>query len=72
MAVAPTPVMFAIVTTNANSVHGGMAPVFVVDSEEERDRVAMWISRITNATVHDLHNGTLILTVNQVSAPGGG
>ncbi|MBX5466326.1 MAG: hypothetical protein K6U14_02360 [Firmicutes bacterium] len=67
MADAPTPVMFAIVTTNANTVHGGMAPVFVADSEEERDRVAMWLSRITNAIVHDLHNGTLVLTVNQAT-----
>lgn len=63
---APTPVMFAIVTTRKDAVlHGGMAPVFFCDDIKERDRVAMWISRITNAIVHDLHDGTLILTVNQ-------
>lgn len=57
--------MFAIVTTNKDAVvSGGMAPVFVTPNEVERDRVAMWMCRITNATVHDLHNGTVILTVS--------
>lgn len=66
MADAPTPVMFAIVTTDKNTViAGGQAPVFLAPNEVERDRVAMWLSRITNAIVHDLHNGTVVLTVNQ-------
>ncbi|MDA8194559.1 MAG: hypothetical protein M0Z53_11280 [Thermaerobacter sp.] len=65
MADAPTPIMFAVVTTNRETVVGGMAPVFVAEDEAERDRIALWISRITNAIVHDLHNGTVILTVNQ-------
>lgn len=65
MADAPTPKMFAIVTCDKNVVtSGGMAPVFVAPNEIERDRVAMWICRITNATVHDLHNGAVILTVS--------
>ncbi|AUW94447.1 MAG: hypothetical protein C7B44_12765 [Sulfobacillus thermosulfidooxidans] len=67
MADAPTPVMFAIVTTKKDSVTGGMAPIFIAEDDQERERIAMWISRITNAIVHDLHNGTLILTVNQSS-----
>lgn len=65
MADAPTPVIFAIVTTNKDAVLGGMAPIFVADDEVERDRIAMWISRITNAIVHNLHNGTVILTVTR-------
>jgi hypothetical protein len=40
-----------------------MAPVFIAPNEVERDRLAMWLCRITNAVVHDLHNGTVILTV---------
>lgn len=68
MADAPTPVMFAIVTTNKEAVVGGMAPVFLAPNEIERDRIAMWLSRITNAVVHDLHNGTVILTVNHPSS----
>ncbi|CAB1128518.1 conserved protein of unknown function [Candidatus Hydrogenisulfobacillus filiaventi] len=71
MADAPTPVMFAIVTTNEKTVHGGMAPVFVAQDEAERDRIAMWLTRITNAIAHDLHNGTVILTVNAASGTGG-
>jgi hypothetical protein len=68
MADAPTPVFFAIVTTKKDNVlYGGMAPVFYVESEEEQIRVAMWISRITNANVHDLHNGCLVLIANNHS-----
>ncbi|SMC07575.1 hypothetical protein SAMN00768000_3453 [Sulfobacillus thermosulfidooxidans DSM 9293] len=67
MADAPTPVMFAIVTTKKDSVTGGMAPIFIAEDDQERERIAMWLTRITNAIVHDLHNGTLILTVNQAT-----
>ena len=67
MAAAPTPIMFAIVTTRKESVHGGMAPVFMANDEPERDRIAMWLCRITNCIAHDLHNGTIVLTVNQAS-----
>lgn len=65
MADTSAPTMFAIVTTDKNAVSGGMAPVFLAPNEVERDRIAMWISRITNAAVHDLHNGTVILTVSR-------
>lgn len=66
MADAAIPSMFAIVTTDKNAVlYGGMAPVFYAQNNVERDRVAMWLCRITNAIVHDLHNGTVILTVNK-------
>jgi hypothetical protein len=60
--------MFAIVTTSKHAVIGGMAPVFMADDEPERDRIAMWLCRITNCIAHDLHNGTLVLTVNQASS----
>ncbi|PSR30039.1 MAG: hypothetical protein C7B47_01270 [Sulfobacillus thermosulfidooxidans] len=59
--------MFAIVTTKKDSVTGGMAPIFIAEDDQERERIAMWLTRITNAIVHDLHNGTLILTVNQAT-----
>jgi len=68
MADAATPIMFAIVTTNKDAVIGGMAPIFIAPNEIERDRIAMWICRITNAIAHDLHDGTVILTVNQSQA----
>ena len=65
MSDAPTPVMFAIVTTKRDAVSGGMAPIFFAEDEDEQQRIAMWITRITNAIVHDLHNGTLIIVANQ-------
>jgi hypothetical protein len=60
--------MFAIVTTSKQAVIGGMAPVFMANDEPERDRIAMWLCRITNCIAHDLHNGTVVLTVNQASS----
>jgi hypothetical protein len=69
MAQAPTPVFFAIITTNRDRVlYGGMAPVFFAETKDEALRVAMWISRITNADVHDLHNDTVVLIANQHGA----
>lgn len=65
MADAPTPVMFAVVTTNRKAIGGGMAPVFYAEDVRERDEIAKWLSRITNCIVHDLHDGSLALTVNQ-------
>lgn len=67
MADAPTPVMFAIVVTNPDAVQGGMAPVFKAKDEAEQHEIAMWISRITNATAHNLPGGTVIMVVNQSS-----
>lgn len=62
MADSPTPILFAIVVTNKDAVlYGGMAPVFKAKDEQEQHDIAMWISRITNANVHNLPNGTVIL-----------
>ena len=70
MAESPTPRIFCIVTTDPSRVApGGGAPVFVAKDLDEQARIAMWITRITNAIVHDLHNGVFMLTVN---VPGGG
>jgi hypothetical protein len=69
MADAPTPLFFAIVTTSKDNVlYGGMAPVFYAKDEEEQLRVAMWISRITDAAVHDLHNGSVVLIASRSSS----
>lgn len=71
MADAPSPVMFAVVTTKKDAVSSGMAPIFYAEDEKERDRIAMWMCRISNATVHDLHNGVLILTTTASGQTGG-
>lgn len=72
MAEGPTPEIFCIVTTDASRVAPGGATVFVAKDEEEQARIAMWISRTTNAAAHDLHNGVWMLTVNMPAGGGGG
>ncbi len=67
MADASTPIMFAIVTTNRQAIAGGMAPIFYEDTIPARNEVAKWLELITNCIVHDLHDGSLALTVNQTS-----
>lgn len=51
----------AIVTLTPDKVKPGGAPIFVAGTVEERERVAMYISRIMDVMVHDLENGTYIL-----------
>ena len=59
------PVMVAVVTLKKpGEVNGGMAPIFYAKDEKEREKIATYITRITNATVHDLEEGTFILTLN--------
>lgn len=52
----------AIVTTNPDTVGGGGVPIFYAKSDDERERIALCLSRILNAMVHDLENGTYFLT----------
>lgn len=61
-------VMFALITHKKDRVTSGMAPVFFADDEQESQRIALWISRITGADVHDLQNGVLMLTVSPSSS----
>lgn len=59
------PIMFALVTLKKPAeVNGGMAPIFYAKDEKEREKIATYITRITNATVHDMEEGTYILTLN--------
>ncbi len=64
LADAPRAVMFAVVTVNRQAIGGGMAPIFYAQDIPERNRTALWLSRITNCIVHDLHDGSLALIVN--------
>lgn len=48
-------------TLTPDKVKPGGAPIFLAATPEERERVAMYISRIMNVMVHDLANGTYIL-----------
>ncbi len=64
MASSPTPQVFCVITTDKELVMPGGAPVLIAKDKEEQSRLAMWICRITDAIVHDLHNGVWLLVVN--------
>ncbi|MDD4237935.1 MAG: hypothetical protein PHT62_05210 [Desulfotomaculaceae bacterium] len=55
--------ILAIVTLQMNMVGGG-APIFFARDEEEQQKVADYLSRILDATAHDLGNGSLILVMH--------
>ncbi|HCC34021.1 MAG TPA: hypothetical protein DEQ28_09045 [Clostridiales bacterium] len=52
--------ILAVVTLRPESV-GGATPSFFARDEAERERLATYLSRILDAMVHDLENGTYIL-----------
>jgi len=58
---ALTDYILAVVTCRPETVAGSGAPIFIVPDERELRRVALYISKITNAMVHDLENGTFII-----------
>ena len=51
----------AIVTTDEKSVSGGSVPTFYAKDEEEKNRVSLLISKITQGMIHDLENGCFII-----------
>ena len=53
--------IIAIVTTDPEKVSSGGAPVFYAKDEEERERVSLYIAKITLGMIHDLHNGCYII-----------
>ncbi len=57
----PKGVIIAVVTLTPDKVLPGGAPIFVASGPEEREKVSMYLSRITDAQVHDLENGTYVL-----------
>lgn len=50
----------AIVTLKKERIGGG-APIFVVDKEDELQKVSFSLEKILDANAHDLKNGTMIL-----------
>ncbi len=52
--------ILAVVTLDETLVGGG-APIFVAGDQEEQDRIATYLARITGAVAHDLENGVYIL-----------
>lgn len=52
--------IMAVVTMNMDHVAGG-APIFFARDEEEREKLALYLSKTLDAMVHDLENGTYII-----------
>ncbi|MDQ0875106.1 hypothetical protein QFZ77_003765 [Paenibacillus sp. V4I3] len=52
--------ILAIVTLTKERIGGG-APIFVVDKEDELQKVSFSLEKILDANAHDLQNGTMIL-----------
>jgi hypothetical protein len=53
--------ILAIITTNAEKVLGGSAPIFYCESEDEKEKVALNLTKFTNGMVHDLENGVYVV-----------
>lgn len=55
--------ILAVITLEMNRVSGG-APIFLATTEEEREKTARYLSRILDAAVHDLENGSYIIVAH--------
>ncbi|WP_427338517.1 capping complex subunit for YIEGIA [Caloranaerobacter sp. DY30410] len=53
--------ILAVVTTRKDIVCGDNVPVFYVKDEEEREKIALLLSKITLGMVHDLENGAYVI-----------
>ncbi|MGB9779982.1 capping complex subunit for YIEGIA [Caldanaerobacter sp.] len=54
-------VAIVVLRSAKHNVSSGTAPIIYVDTEEEQQKVSMYMSRIFKAAVHDLENGVFIL-----------
>jgi len=52
--------ILAVVTLDKDLVTGGV-PIFLARSEEEREKIALFVSKSLDAMVHDLENGCYII-----------
>ncbi|GAA3405248.1 hypothetical protein ACFFNY_28660 [Paenibacillus hodogayensis] len=50
----------AIVSSRPETVEGG-APMFFVETEQERQELSFLLEKILDASAHDLKNGTMVL-----------
>ena len=44
-----------------DKVGGCGTPVFYAEDQEEQDKIATYLSRITSGVIHDLENGVYII-----------
>lgn len=53
--------ILAIVAQKRDKVGGCGTPIFYAESQEEQDKIATYLARITAGVVHDLENGIYII-----------
>lgn len=53
-------VILAVITQDPQLVNGG-APIFIASSQEEQQRIALYLSRVLDGMVHDLGNGVFVI-----------
>ncbi len=55
-------ILAVVVLEEAKDKVGGGLPIFIVDTKEAQEKIALILSRILKAMAHDLENGVYILT----------
>ena len=53
--------ILAIITEDSQLVSGGGAPVFIASTTEEKEQMALNLSRILGGMIHDLGNGVFFI-----------
>lgn len=53
--------ILAVVTLDEKKVIPGGVPIFLAENEQERNKTALLLAKITTAMVHDLENGCYII-----------
>lgn len=53
--------IIAIITLDRSMVSSNTIPVFYANTEEQQERIALLIAKITMGMVHDLENGSYVV-----------
>ncbi|MGI6453840.1 MAG: capping complex subunit for YIEGIA [Syntrophomonadaceae bacterium] len=53
--------ILAIVTRDINKVKSGICPVFLAESQDEQEKICLYLARILGGIVHDLENGVMFI-----------
>jgi hypothetical protein len=53
--------IIAIVTTDKTMLSSATVPVFYANTEEQKEKTAILISKITMGMIHDLGNGAYVI-----------
>lgn len=53
--------IIAIITTDRSMISTTTVPVFYAKTEEQQEKIALLVSKITMGMVHDLENGSYVI-----------